>query len=309
MICSTQQYSREVTAGRRSHVGWSALSAVLLLAVAAFADPWPDEVLEVSYGVGAGFGQGHFPQNVLGPPDPAATPTTPSANPEELLSLGSGGWIVLAFQDGGIVDGPGVDFTVFENAFYVGGGDMVFRETAYVELSDDGVTWLRFPVDEGAWSGLAGCTPTDGSADPTNPEASGGDAFDLAELGLASAQYLKLIDTDGEVADGGPSFELDAVAVIHGEDGSDVAPSPPQPKAPAFTAWPNPFNHSVTFGFTPGRPWRVEVFSLTGRRVADFSVRGARTTWQPKDLAAGVYLLRAVRGGDVVASRRLVYLP
>ena len=37
-----------------------------------------------------------------------------------MLALGSGGEIVIEFADNAVIDGPGPDFLVFENAFLGG---------------------------------------------------------------------------------------------------------------------------------------------------------------------------------------------
>ncbi len=57
----------------------------------------------------------------------------------DIISLGRGGRITLTFPHG-IADRPGADFTVFENSF-----DDVFLELAYVEVSSDGINFVRFP--------------------------------------------------------------------------------------------------------------------------------------------------------------------
>jgi PKD repeat protein len=44
-----------------------------------------------------------------------------------------------------IVNGPGADFACFENGFISGSGPNVFAELGYVEVSTDGVNFVRFP--------------------------------------------------------------------------------------------------------------------------------------------------------------------
>ncbi|MBZ0147205.1 MAG: hypothetical protein K8F62_06630 [Pseudorhodoplanes sp.] len=47
----------------------------------------------------------------------------------------------------------------------------------------------------------------------------GGDAFDLAEVGLSAAKYVRITDVDGDPEDPGDAFaggfDLDAVAALH----------------------------------------------------------------------------------------------
>lgn len=57
----------------------------------------------------------------------------------DIVSLGQGGQITLSFSRS-IVDGEGFDFAVFENAF-----DDYFLELAWVEVSSDGIHFVRFP--------------------------------------------------------------------------------------------------------------------------------------------------------------------
>lgn len=69
-------------------------------------------------------------------------------NPDgHYLSLGNGGSVILSFADI-IVDGPGADFAVFENAFTDGTrtGDYTFAEFAFVEVATTTNAWARFPV-------------------------------------------------------------------------------------------------------------------------------------------------------------------
>ncbi|RKX46582.1 MAG: hypothetical protein DRP64_03020 [Verrucomicrobia bacterium] len=74
----------------------------------------------------------------------------------EIVSLGRGGRITLVFS-GGISDGPGADFAVFENAF-----SDSFLELAYVEVSSDGTNFTRFP-------GYSWSTAEDAAAETINP--------------------------------------------------------------------------------------------------------------------------------------------
>jgi hypothetical protein len=269
-----------------------ALIAALLVPLCATAsDPWPDEVISVTYGPGAGFGQDHFPGNILGPPDSLASEQFPSQTPSDLLSLGSGGEIILRFDEPGILDGPGPDFTVFENAFSFNNGMSVFTETAFVAVSQDGLAWYEFTWDTDTLTGLAGLTPTNGAADPTDPSISGGDSFDLSDLNFESVYYVRLTDTDGTVLDGGTSFDLDAVVAIHNPTESPTADDP-RPIAPALYAWPNPFNASVSFR-VPLDSQRIHVFDALGRLVETVPVELGHAEWNADHRSSGTYVIRA----------------
>ena len=76
-------------------------------------DPFADVVVSFTPGENAGSGQDDYPDVVLGPPQGQG----PNGGSLHVLSLGRDGQIVLGFDDVPIVDGPGVDVLVFENAF------------------------------------------------------------------------------------------------------------------------------------------------------------------------------------------------
>ena len=64
--------------------------------------------------------------------------------------------------------------------------------------------------------GLVYSNPDNG-VDPTDPDVAGGDAFDLADLGLTEALYVRV--RDAGLGDGGGTaagFDLDAVAIVGG---------------------------------------------------------------------------------------------
>jgi len=283
---------------------------LFVLSSQVLADPWADEVIEVEYGFGAGYGQDYFPNNILGPPDTAATELFPSANPEELLTLGSGGSIILVFNDGGITDGEGPDFTVFENVF-LHLGEFPFQETAFVEVSEDGESWFRFSHDDETLIGLAGVTPTIGSADPTNPSISGGDSFDLADLGLERVYYVKLIDTEGFVNDSGPSFDLDAVVAINGENGNSVDHEKSLPLSHLLlTTWPNPFNSTLSVQLENWNSGNValSIYDITGRLILTSGITGNKWFWKPENLRSGLYVIRAVDELGNSATQKVYYL-
>ncbi|MCP3100575.1 cell surface protein [Myxococcus sp. K15C18031901] len=185
------------------------------------ADPYADEVVQFTPGPGAGFGQDRFPDVVLGPPTGAGL----DSGSLDVLSLGKGGSIILRFTDIAVMDGPGVDLLVFENAFLIAGGPAAFTERARVSVSDDGVTWFEFPCEPtnaaGGYPGCAGVKPV--TANPANgisatdPAVAGGDGFDLATVGLSRARFVRIVDagTNGS-AGTSAGFDLDGVAVVNG---------------------------------------------------------------------------------------------
>lgn len=172
-------------------------------------DPYADAVTRFSPGDGAGFGQDALPGVVLGPPRGAGA----TAGSTDVVSLGRGGVIELAFTDFVAIDGPGVDLLVFENGFNG------FFEKGDVAVSEDGVTWHDFVCD----GGCAGLRPVyanpDNGVSATDPAVAGGDGFDLADVGLTRARFVRITDTGANPWYGPPGggFDLDAVAVVNGE--------------------------------------------------------------------------------------------
>lgn len=173
----------------------------------------------------AGYNQDKLPDIVLGPPKGQGT----NSGSTDVLSLGSGGEIVLGFGEHGITDGPGADFVVFENCFWPSGDESkVFAELGEISVSEDGKRWHTFACDtvgdgKGHFPGCAGYSPTlaydPATLIPLDPKQSGGNAFDLADLGILRAHFIKIHDLKTQ-SPGGVSggFDLDAIGVIHSEE-------------------------------------------------------------------------------------------
>lgn len=155
-----------------------------------------------------------------------------------VLSLGDGGMVTLTF-DQPIRNNEGYDFAVFENGFKV--GLSYYLELAHVEVSENGVDYIRFPSESVIDTGFQ--TDNFGYTDPTKlynlagkHQAPYGTLFDLEEVGIEEINYIRLIDVVGSVNDSFGSrdskgqiindpwptpfessgFDLDAVAVVNG---------------------------------------------------------------------------------------------
>jgi len=193
--------------------------------------------------------------------DPTVTLGPPSADVFGVVSLGdlsttdlaagtAPGSITLKFATD-ISDGTGPDFAVFGNAFDLNGVNSVFAKLAYVEVSSDGVNFVRFPsVDTNA-------KPTGTSwpymtSDPTkiynlfgktsnSYGLSWGVPFDLAQLAtspqvvagtldLQHVRYVRLVAVVGNgsnkdaynhtifdpwLTSGSPGPEVQAIGVLH----------------------------------------------------------------------------------------------
>jgi hypothetical protein len=187
--------------------------------------PYARSVESFSPGDGAGFNQSKLPGVVLGPPRGAGT----GQGTLDVVSLGAGGEIVLGFGELAIVDGAGPDLLVFENAFWPNGdASQVYAELGEVSVSEDGESWQTFTCDtqgddEGGFPGCAGVTPSlvydPITLVPLDPAQTGGDAFDLADVGMARARYVKIRDLATlDLAGDSSGFDLDAVGLINAGD-------------------------------------------------------------------------------------------
>jgi len=215
-------------------------------------------VTSVNISADGGYKNTELPSIVLGAPEPPNTVggkkgTDPAKN--GVVSLGSGGDIVLDMGECEIVNGIGDDLTVFENAFFVTSPTTpsdsfpeiavkrpqkvnVWSEPARVGVSEDGSHFKFFPCDfnkastgsfyDRLQSGCAGITPTLYGRDPLVAgleKGAGGDSFDLANIGIKKARYVKIVSKgtfiplqDGELLENGVAgFDLDAVAVVNGK--------------------------------------------------------------------------------------------
>jgi hypothetical protein len=184
--------------------------------------PYAESVESFTPGEGAGYNQTKLPDIVLGPPRGKGS----SAGSLDVVSLGADGEIVLGFGDRVIVDRAGPDLIVFENPFWPNGDESnAFVELGEVSVSTDGEVWEAFPCDtegdgRGRFAGCAGVTPTleyDAlELVPLDPAQTGGDAFDLADLSLESARFVKIRDLRTlEPAGTSGGFDLDAVGVVN----------------------------------------------------------------------------------------------
>lgn len=124
------------------------------------------------------------------------------ADGSTVVSLGDGGYAIVGFWEA-IQNGPGPDFVVFENGF-----DNFFLELAFVEVSTDGVNYVRFPAtshtpvaeEVGSFDSLD-CTHIHNLAGKYRAQY--GTPFDLEDLidstgiDLQDIHFIKVIDVVG----------------------------------------------------------------------------------------------------------------
>lgn len=186
-----------------------------------------DTVYKFTPGTGQDFGQDSmfFPKNIFGKPFENADSIAPNSSPYDLLSLGLGGEIIVGFKDYKITDKPGIDFIVYENVMKNQITEKYFVEPAEISVSNDGINFIPFPFDTATLKGAAGITPTLGKMVDIDVLKSGGDGFDIADLGLKEVKYIKIKDVTKIIMNPNhryydktlSGFDLDAVLAVHFE--------------------------------------------------------------------------------------------
>ncbi len=208
----------------------------------------------------------------------------------QVVSLGDGGIAIYTFETP-LQNVPGWDFAVFENSF-----SNTYLELAFVEVSSDGINYVRFPAT--SLTQQSSQIGPFGEIDATHINNLAGKyrglfgtPFDLEELqpnetiDIQSITHIKIIDVVGCIqseyatydhegriindpwntafASGG--FDLDALGIIQPIAASIEAHNP----LSAFTIFPNPIQHHSYIqcnlsqsGFTA-----FSIYDLTGRYI------------------------------------------
>lgn len=204
----------------------------------------------------------------------------------DVLSLGDGGTAILEFSSP-IRNGEGFDFAVFENGF-----NDAFLELALVEVSSDGVNFVRFPAHSltgtdyqvGPWGALEAKKINNLAG---KYRALYGTPFDLEELkneanlDVENVTHVKIIDvvgttdplfatmdtTGNAINDPYPTpfesggFDLDAVGVIH-EQGNAVE----KVNTPTISIFPNPSQGKLTVNSSQ-EIIAIEIYDINGKIV------------------------------------------
>jgi len=203
-------------------------------------DPWADHVVAFEPGVGgsAGFDD---PTTCLGPPErftgeasavaSVVSPFSPAWGTDELVSLGLGGFIVLAFDEP-VRDDPdnpwGIDLLLFGNSGLVDGAypaglctGIFGADGGIVEVSDDGETWVLLDTeadspwatigwqDAGPYDATPGNAPTDVVL-PVNPTIAWGTVIGLDHASIIDLYAGSAGGTAIDLADVG----LDAITHV-----------------------------------------------------------------------------------------------
>jgi hypothetical protein len=214
----------------------------------------------------------------------------------QVVSLGDKGAAILTFEHP-IINGPGWDFAVFENAL-----NDHFLELAFVEVSSNGVDFVRFPSV--SLTPNNNQTPSFGLTDPTQIHNLAGKyrvlygtPFDLDEipdtsiLNKNNITHVKVIDVGGSIlpefasydhlgniindpfptpfSSGG--FDLDAVGVINNTTNSVNL----QHKLQA-NIYPNPATNTLCINaYALHFPLSIQIFDISGYAVVTSTINSS----------------------------------
>ncbi len=189
-----------------------------------------------------------------------------------------------------------------------------------LEVWHDAAWHYRFPLTEYtdvALSGLDQMAGWSGDSDGWR-----GALFDLSGLVPSGPTdfdlQFRLIFGSDDYVDGN-GFWIDDIALAMRSTVTPVPQDLPSPgTSPLLTAYPNPFNPTVTIAWRLSRPGqlRVELFDLRGRRIVTLHDSSVGTeigsvTWDGRDatgraVASGTYLVRLRSPSEQVVTRRIV---
>ncbi len=252
-------------------------------------------------------------QNIL---DPSLGYTTIGSNQSgigmagdhDIVSLGDGGNAILTFNHP-IINEIGADFAVFENSF-----SNVFLELAFVEVSSNGIDFVRFPSHSQ--------TPFNtqiGGFDNLNPKnihnlagkykVNYGTPFDLEDLidsanvDINNITHLKIIDVIGivnasqtsydsygnQINDPFPTpypssgFDLDGVGVIHQFVGIS------NQTELEYDLFPNPSNGDFKLQFSNTYEREITLYNTLGNKIKAIKTRQKNLSFN--NLSKGFYIL------------------
>ena len=239
-----------------------------------------------------------------------------------IVSLGDGGTATCTFAKP-IMDAPGWDFAVFENSFSDN-----YLELAFVEVSDDGINYFRFPAHS-----LTDTTVQVGGFDTIDTRKINnlagkyrglfGTPFDLAELSneasldINNITHVRIVDVIGSInkiyatydtaarmindpfptpfPSGG--FDLDAVGVIH-ENVNSIEESDVQ----LFQVYPNPANGNTIILNTPEEISEIKLYTMTGDQQYNYFSK----TMDISRLKNGMFLLEIISEGKSFYKKILI---
>jgi len=239
-----------------------------------------------------------------------------------VVSLGDGGSAILTFSSP-IINGPGADFAVYENAF-----NNTFLELAHVEVSSDGINYFRF--ESFSLSQISSQIMNEVNASDIRNlagkyRAQFGTPFDLEEmvgftnLNVNNITHVKIIDAIGSINQSYASydsqgnmindpfptpfetggFDLDAIGVIHSFVGIEESLN-------TFKVFPNPAKEKATLIFDNLSDKTIQLIDLNGVIVFELKSNSNQIDLDLFHYSKGVYILKLIEGGNINIQKLLI---
>ncbi len=218
-----------------------------------------------------------------------------------IVSLGDGGVATLTF-DHAIVNRPGFDFAVFENGFSPSSPEMAFLELGFVEVSSDGLHFVRFlsidDTQDTIQIGNGGTMDARRLNNLAGKYVNGyGTPFDLEELkdssdldvnhithvrvrdvvGSLDPAYASYDSRSRKINDPYPTpfascgFDLDAVGVMH----ADGITGTPDISIASISMYPNPVESRLYIQTYTHEPGTLILCNVAGQALQTFTFSGA----------------------------------
>jgi hypothetical protein len=241
---------------------------------------------------------------------------------EAPVSLGDGGYAVVTF-DKPVTNGPGFDFAVFEN-----GLNDSFLELAFVEVSSDGIHFVRFPAVSNTQTSTQ--IATFGTLDATlidnlagKYRALFGTPFDLdvlagkPDLNINRITHIKIIDVvgciqpafatydskDNIVNDPWPTpfntggFDLDAVGVLHFTYSTEDQ---------SVFLYPNPVTDHLTINVLSGNTFDMVLNDISGKAILEKEKVKNNSTIDLGFLPSGIYFCTFTLENGTTEVRKII---
>lgn len=246
------------------------------------------------------------------------------------ISLGDGGSAVVSFNHP-IVNGVGFDFAIFENSF-----DDMFLELAYVEVSSDGIHFVRFPsvsltqtltqipgfgtLEAAKIHNLAG-----------KYKVFYGTPFDLSDLqdslgiNLNHITHIRIVDVIGSISENyinydsqghivndpfptpfwTSGFDLDAVGVIHNTTNTGISDNISEKRI--ISIYPNPSSNYININtLNPGK-YQIQLMDISAKVLKQLNFED-KISIEISDLQKGIYFIKGNdENGNTFSEKIIIY--
>jgi len=246
------------------------------------------------------------------------------------ISLGDGGSAVVSFNHP-IVNEAGFDFAVFENSF-----DDMFLELAYVEVSSDGIHFVRFPsvsltqtttqiqgfgtLDATQIHNFAGKykvyygTPFDLSdlQDSTGIDISHIIAVKIIDVVGSISELYKNYDSQGHIINdpfptpfGTGGFDLDAVGVINNSTNTGISDNISEKRIISIN--PNPSSNYININtLNPGK-YQIQLMDISAKVLKQLNFED-KISIEISDLQKGIYFIKGNdENGNTFSEKIIIY--